>query len=146
MRQGVSHIIPGISYNTLLMYTTPPGMFFSEPIFSKHMGGTKQTLSWLWKDLEIFPQTRRSAFALFPSTRKPAWKFVRVPMGCGVLSCCVIPVRYLSNIKSSSTNHAFLMFCAKDFVKSWKTSAVSTTVWMVETQLCKLRGTSDMFV
>ena len=24
---------------------------------------------------------------------------------------------------------------------SWKTSAVSTTVWMVETQLCKLRGT-----
>ena len=32
------------------------------------------------------------------------------------------------------------------FIKSWKTSAVSTTVWMVETQLCKLRGTSDMFV
>ena len=26
------------------------------------------------------------------------------------------------------------------FIKSWKTSAVSTTVWMVETQLCKLRG------
>ena len=25
----------------------------------------------------------------------------------------------------------------------WKTSAVSMTVWMVETQLCKLRGTSD---
>ena len=33
-----------------------------------------------------------------------------------------------------------------NFIKSWKTSAVSTTVWMVETQLCKLRGTSDMFV
>ena len=32
------------------------------------------------------------------------------------------------------------------FIKSWKTSAVSTTVWMVETQLCKLRGTSDTFV
>ena len=32
------------------------------------------------------------------------------------------------------------------FTKSWKTSAVSTTVWMVETQLCKLRGTSDTFV
>ena len=32
------------------------------------------------------------------------------------------------------------------FIKSWKTSAVSTTVWMVETQLCKLRGTSDAFV
>ena len=31
------------------------------------------------------------------------------------------------------------------FIKSWKTSAVSTTVWMVETQLCKLRGTSDEF-
>ena len=29
---------------------------------------------------------------------------------------------------------------------SWKTSAVSTTVWMVETQLCNLRGTSDAFV
>ena len=28
------------------------------------------------------------------------------------------------------------------FTKSWKTSAVSTPVWMVETQLCKLRGTS----
>ena len=33
-----------------------------------------------------------------------------------------------------------------DFTKSWKTSAVSTTVWMVETKLCKLRGTSDTFV
>ena len=31
-------------------------------------------------------------------------------------------------------------------IKSWKTSAVSRTVWMVETQLCKLRGTSDTFV
>ena len=29
------------------------------------------------------------------------------------------------------------------FIKSWKTSAVSTAVWMVETQLCKLCGTSD---
>ena len=27
----------------------------------------------------------------------------------------------------------------------WKTLAVSTTLWMVETQLCKLRGTSDFF-
>ena len=27
--------------------------------------------------------------------------------------------------------------------KKWKTSAVSTTVWMVETQLCKLRGTCN---
>ena len=33
-----------------------------------------------------------------------------------------------------------------DFIKKWKTSAVSTTDWMVETQLCKLRGTSDTFV
>ena len=31
------------------------------------------------------------------------------------------------------------------FIKSWKTSAVSTTVWMVETQLCKLRGPSDIY-
>ena len=30
--------------------------------------------------------------------------------------------------------------------KKKKASAVSTTVWMVETQLCKLRGTSDTFV
>ena len=29
-----------------------------------------------------------------------------------------------------------------NFIKSWKTSAVSTTDWMVKTQLCKLRGTS----
>ena len=28
------------------------------------------------------------------------------------------------------------------YKKNWKTSAVSTTDWMVETQLCKLRGTS----
>ena len=31
-------------------------------------------------------------------------------------------------------------------MKSWKTKAVSTTDWMVETQLCKLRGTSDTLV
>ena len=31
-------------------------------------------------------------------------------------------------------------------IKSCKTSAVSTTVWMVESQLCKMRGTSDMSV
>ena len=38
---------------------------------------------------------------------------------------------------------------ARDVVvlqKNWKTSAVSTTDWIVETQLCKLRGTSDTFV
>ena len=29
-------------------------------------------------------------------------------------------------------------------IKNWKTSAVSTTDWMVETQLCKLRGASDI--
>ena len=32
-----------------------------------------------------------------------------------------------------------------DFIKNWNTSAVSTTMWMVETQLCKLRGTSDIY-
>ena len=32
------------------------------------------------------------------------------------------------------------------FIKNWKTSAVSTTMWMVETQLCKLRGTSDIYI
>ena len=37
-------------------------------------------------------------------------------------------------------------FAFQCFIKSWKTSSVSTTVWMVETQLCKLRGTSDTFV
>ena len=31
----------------------------------------------------------------------------------------------------------------KIFYKKLKTSAVSTTDWMVDTQLCKLRGTSD---
>ena len=31
------------------------------------------------------------------------------------------------------------------FIKNWKTSAVSTTMWMVEIQLCKLRGTSDIY-
>ena len=33
-----------------------------------------------------------------------------------------------------------------NFAKSRKTSAVSATDWMIETQLCKLRGTSDTFV
>ena len=33
-----------------------------------------------------------------------------------------------------------------NYIKNWKTSAVSTTDWMVETQLCKLRDTSDTFV
>ena len=32
------------------------------------------------------------------------------------------------------------------FIKNWKTSAVSTIDWMVETQLCELRSTSDTFV
>ena len=32
-----------------------------------------------------------------------------------------------------------------DLIKSWKTSAVGTTVWMVETQLCKLRGNDFIF-
>ena len=39
----------------------------------------------------------------------------------------------------------FFGFYKKNITK-WKTSAVSTTDWMVETQLCKLRSTSDTFV
>ena len=39
-----------------------------------------------------------------------------------------------------------LAYRTMHFIKSWKTSAVSTTVWMVETQLSKLRGTSDTYV
>ena len=43
-----------------------------------------------------------------------------------------------------------LIFDPKVVYEIWqkikKTSAVSTTHWMVETQLCKLRGTSDTFV
>ena len=35
---------------------------------------------------------------------------------------------------------SYAVFCLK---KKWRTSAVSTTVWMVETQLCKLRGTCN---
>ena len=31
------------------------------------------------------------------------------------------------------------------FCKNWKTSAVSTTDWMVEAKLCKVRDTSDTF-
>ena len=40
----------------------------------------------------------------------------------------------------------FLMIICFFLVKKWKTSAVSTTDWIVETQLCKRRGTSDTFV
>ena len=40
----------------------------------------------------------------------------------------------------------FKTYFCKHSSKSWKTSAVSTTDWMVETQLCNLRGTSDTFV
>ena len=46
----------------------------------------------------------------------------------------------------SCPDNLFWRLLSTNFVKSWKTSAVSTTVWMVETQLCKLRGTSDTFV
>ena len=46
--------------------------------------------------------------------------------------------------------HFFSRYLVVEFLsvlyKKWKTSAVSTTDWMVETQLCKLRGTSDTFV
>ena len=35
---------------------------------------------------------------------------------------------------------------SNSFIKSWKTSAVSTTDWIVETQLCKLCRTSDTFL
>ena len=31
-------------------------------------------------------------------------------------------------------------------IKSWKTSAVRTTIWMVETQLCKLKYTPEYWV
>ena len=31
-------------------------------------------------------------------------------------------------------------------MENWKTSAVSTTDWMVEPKLCKMRDTSDTFV
>ena len=36
--------------------------------------------------------------------------------------------------------------CCQDFIKKWGTSAAGTINWMVGTQLCKLRGTSDTFV
>ena len=43
---------------------------------------------------------------------------------------------------NSQLTTCFLFFFFQ--IKNWKTSAVSTTVcWMVETQLWKLRGTSD---
>ena len=38
------------------------------------------------------------------------------------------------------------IFWRASFYKSWKTSSVSTTDWMVETQFCKLHGTSETFV
>ena len=41
---------------------------------------------------------------------------------------------------------SFFFYLILRYVKNWKTSAVSTTDWMVQTQLCKLRGTSDTFV
>ena len=58
---------------------------------------------------------------------------------------------------SRSDNSPGLFFCSLFFsaellnvgcvyYKKWKMSAVSTTDWTVETQLCKLRGTSDTCV
>ena len=41
-------------------------------------------------------------------------------------------------------NHSVHIHVCEFFIKSWKTSAVKTTVWMVETQLCKLRGTTTV--
>ena len=42
--------------------------------------------------------------------------------------------------------YPLFFYALQRYIKSWKTSAVSTTVCMVEIQLCKLRGTSDTFV
>ena len=45
-------------------------------------------------------------------------------------------IKKLQSLLLSRMNEPYLK-------KNWKTSAVSTTVWMVETQLCKLRGTCN---
>ena len=61
-------------------------------------------------------------------------------------SCCASPAGccYMGDEPSIFLSAGSIAAALVVFIKSWKTSAVSnTTVWMVETQLCKLRGTSD---
>ena len=58
----------------------------------------------------------------------------------------ILLARWVNTDTSRTSNRLHAARENPFFIKSWKTSAVSTTVWMVETQLCKLRGTSDAFV
>ena len=75
--------------------------------------------------------------------------------GCGVVSCttfsywgaCWSKVLVLIWYHLYVREDCYFWFFSEIlFYEKLKTSAVSTTVWMVETQLCKLRGTSDTFV
>ena len=60
--------------------------------------------------------------------------------------CVISSTEYTRSI-STAIILQYALFLSKVFilVQNWKTSAVSTTAWMVETQLCKLRGTSDIY-
>ena len=65
-------------------------------------------------------------------------------------SCWVRPIEwsklnYASCVVHQARSLGVLILYFIFVIKSWKTSAVSTTDWMVETQLCKLRGTYSMF-
>ena len=89
--------------------------------------------------------------------RKEKRKNTRLSCVKKILRSTAVPQKYTctatrgtegehSHKKWALKKRFFIKNWKKRFIKSWKTSAVSTTVWMVETQLCKLRGTSDTFV
>ena len=66
----------------------------------------------------------------------------------GLVVWCTTQLAKLSFNHSNGCTHSwrFSTFYKNCFFKSWKTSAVmSATDWMIETQLCKLRGISDTF-
>ena len=57
-------------------------------------------------------------------------------------------VQLSQSVKTTNVTHTLTdtQTDQTNFIKSWKTSAVSTTDWIIKTQPCKLRGTSDTFV
>ena len=74
-----------------------------------------------------------------------------IPRWTGTWSLCTQTPRIFSwkqhnYQRSTATAVKLRVHVGFNFINSWTTSAVRTTVWMVETQLCKLRGTSDTFV
>ena len=74
-------------------------------------------------------------------------RFAGVCVGAGAVrsdSAWAVSYWYVTTSRATGLSSSAEPPGSRLFIKCWKTSAVSTTVWMIETRLCKLRGTSDV--